>query len=63
MKNFIKGRWFPLVVAIIAFVAIGTIMMLLGWRITYAPTLENSWDAISAVATPPVGGVTTLSVP
>ena len=26
-------------------------MTLLGWRFTYAPELENSWDAISAVAT------------
>lgn len=25
-------------------------MALFGWRITYAPTLENSWDAVSAVA-------------
>ena len=61
MKKFIKGRWFCLVVAIIAFVAIGTIMMLLGWRITYAPTLENSWDAISAVAAW-VGAVGTIVV-
>ncbi len=25
-------------------------MVLFGWRFTYAPDLENSWDAISAVA-------------
>lgn len=25
-------------------------MFLFGWRITYAPELDNSWDAISAVA-------------
>lgn len=26
------------------------VMALFGWRITYAPDLENSWDAVSAVA-------------
>ena len=26
-------------------------MALFGWRITYAPELENSWDAISAIST------------
>ena len=26
-------------------------MALFGWRITYAPELENSWDAISATST------------
>ena len=45
--KFIKGRWFPvMVVAIIVF-----IMGMFGWRFTFAPELENSWDAISAVAT------------
>ena len=51
MKNFIKGRWFPLLVGIIVFVVIAFVMAKFGWRITYAPDLENSWDAISAVAT------------
>lgn len=50
MKNFIKGRWFPLTVVTLIFSAIVLIMALLGWRVTYAPDLENSWDAISAVA-------------
>lgn len=50
MKNFIKGRWFPLLVGIIVFVVIAFVMAKFGWRITYAPDLENSWDAISAVA-------------
>mgnify|MGYP005779088331 CR=1 FL=1 len=35
-----------LIVAVVAFV-----MALFGWRITYAPEMENSWDAVSAVAT------------
>lgn len=35
-----------MVVAIIVF-----IMGMFGWRFTFAPELENSWDAISAVAT------------
>lgn len=50
MKNFIKGRWFPLLVAILIVAAVAFVMALFGWRITYAPNLENSWDAISAVA-------------
>ena len=50
MKKFIKGRWFPLIVAILVLLVAGMVMFLLGWRITYAPKLENDWDAISAVA-------------
>ena len=50
MKNFIKGRWFPLLVGIIVFVVVAFVMAKFGWRITYAPELENSWAAISAVA-------------
>ena len=50
MKNFVKGRWFPLTVAILIFAAVVIVMALSGWRITYAPDIKNSWDAISAVA-------------
>ena len=53
MKKFIKGRWFPTIVAIAIIVlvtGIVSIMMLFGWRFTYAPELETSWDAVSAVA-------------
>lgn len=48
--NFIKSRWFPLIVGIILALLVGSVMALFGWRITYAPELENSWEAISAVA-------------
>lgn len=51
MKNFIKKPWFPLLVAILIIAVVAFVMALFGWRITYAPDLENSWDAISAVAT------------
>lgn len=51
MKKFIEGRWFPLIVAVIAVVIVALIMALFGWKLTYAPDLENSWNAISAVAT------------
>lgn len=50
MKKFIKGRWFPLTVAIIVVVMISIVLGCLGWRITYPKEFENSWDAISAVA-------------
>lgn len=51
MKKFVKGRWFPLTVAIGIAMVVASVMALFGWRITYAPALENSWDAVSAVAT------------
>lgn len=50
MKNNIK--WKPLLVAIIVVLG-GSLLVFLyckGFRITYAPDLENSWDAISAFA-------------
>lgn len=50
MKNFIKGRWFPLVVAGVCALALVLVLSCLGFRITYAPNLENSWDAISGCA-------------
>lgn len=50
MEKFIKGRWFPLTVVILIVAVVTFVMALFGWRITYAPELENSWDAISAVA-------------
>lgn len=50
MKKFIKGRWFPLSVAVAAVLVIAFTLFFCGFRITYAPALESSWDAISAVA-------------
>lgn len=50
MKKFIKGRWFPLIVAVIIVAIVAIVMVSFGWNITYAPDLENSWEAISAVA-------------
>lgn len=44
------NQWFPLVVAFLI-IAFGLVLgYLFGFRITYAPELENSWDAISGVA-------------
>lgn len=50
MSMFVKGRWFPLIITLIVLAVFVLVMALFGWRITYAPGLENSWDAISAVA-------------
>ncbi len=53
LKKFIKGRWLPLIVIMIILALIAAIifvMALFGWRITYAPELENDWEAISGVA-------------
>lgn len=49
-KRFISNRCFPLVVACAALLAVLVVAFLLGFRITYAPELKNSWDAISGVA-------------
>lgn len=49
-KRFISSKWFPLAVACVVLLAVLVIAFLLGFRITYAPELENSWDAISAIA-------------
>lgn len=48
--KFIKGRWFPLIAASIIVAVIVCVMILCGWRFTYAPELENNWDAVSGVS-------------
>lgn len=60
MKNFIKGRWFPLIVAIVVVAVVAFIMALFGWRITYAPELETSWECVSAIASL-IGAVGTVA--
>lgn len=50
LKQFIKSRWFPLAVAGVILLVIVVAGFFFGFRITYAPELENSWEAISAVA-------------
>lgn len=49
MKEFIKSKWFLLVTAI-AGISLVVSLYNQGFRITYAPELENNWNAISAVA-------------
>ena len=48
--KFIKGRWFPLTIAIGIVAIVAFVMALFGWRIIYAPELESKWDAVSAFA-------------
>lgn len=50
MKQFIKRRW-PFLLGALSIVLFVGFLYHKGFRITYAPELENSWDAISAVAT------------
>ena len=38
-------------VLLIIFVLVIVVLYIIGFRITYAPELENSWEAVSAVAT------------
>lgn len=49
-NKFVRGRWFPLLGFIFLLVIVIVVVGLFGFRITYAPEMENSWDAISAVA-------------
>ena len=48
--KFIKGRWFPLIAASVVVAVIVCVMILCGWRFTYAPELGNNWDAVSGVS-------------
>lgn len=50
MKKFIKGRWFPFSLLLAGLVVVLLVGLWRGFRITYSPTLENSWSAISGVA-------------
>lgn len=50
MKKFIKGKWFPIAILSIIVVALLIFLYCIGFRITYNPALENSWDAVSAFA-------------
>lgn len=53
MKNFIKKRWFRVIVTVAPSalaISVVLVMFFFGWRLTYAPELESSWEAISAVA-------------
>lgn len=49
MKKFIKRRW-PLLFGVLGIALLLVFLYYKGFRITYAPELENSWDAISACA-------------
>lgn len=60
MKNFIKGRWFPLLLAILMVAVAAFVMALFGWRVTYAPELETSWACVSAIASL-IGAVGTVA--
>lgn len=50
MKKFVKGKWFPLVLAAVIAAILALILFLFGFRITYSPELDNNWDAVSACA-------------
>ena len=49
-ERFIGSRWFPLTIAGVALLSIMVITFFLGFRITYAPILDNNWEAVSGVA-------------
>lgn len=50
MKKFIKGKWFPLAIVAVVEVALLVFLYCNNFRVTYAPDLENSWDAVSSFA-------------
>lgn len=50
MKEFKNSCYYLTVVTLLLIVVAVTIAMVFGWRFVYDPELENSWNAISAVA-------------
>ena len=50
MKSLVESKWFPLIVVLLILITGIAVAFCCGFRITYAPELENSWEAISAVA-------------
>lgn len=60
MKKFVEGKWFPLIITLQLLIVAAIVAFLFGFRITYAPELENSWNAISAMASW-VGTIGTVS--
>lgn len=50
MKNINKKKWFPVAIVLVAIVVLLVFLYCKGFRVTYAPDLENSWDAVSAFA-------------
>jgi len=50
LKKFINGRWFPLMIVAVVEAALFVFLYCNNFRITYAPDLETSWDAVSAFA-------------
>lgn len=50
MKKFINGKWFPLVIVVVVEAVLLVFLYCNNFRITYAPDLENSWDAVSTFA-------------
>ena len=62
LLKFIKGRWFPSLVLLVGLAFVLLVGFLLGFRITYAPALENSWEAISGVAAWVSAGATIAAV-
>lgn len=50
MKKLVHKKWICPVLVLGLFIVLTIVLYLLGFRITYAPNLENGWNAISAVA-------------
>lgn len=50
MKKIAHKKWLSPVLILTVIIALVVILYWFGFRITYAPDLENKWDAISAVA-------------
>lgn len=50
MKKLTEKKWFWPVAVVATVLVIVLILFFCGFRITYAPKLENSWEAISACA-------------
>ena len=50
LKKLVKSKYFSPALVLIILIIVAIFLYQMGFRITYAPELETSWDAVSAVA-------------
>lgn len=62
MRRILEHKWFKWIIIVILLLIFIIFLYSLGFRITYAPYLDNNWDAISGVASW-VSALATIAIP
>lgn len=62
MRRILEHKWFKWIIIVILLLIFIILLYSLGFRITYAPYLDNNWDAISGVASW-VSALATIAIP